>query len=132
MDTLLKERLLGKKVIIWGSRIVGIGFKRGLGSPCVFYHQGRQLRAVIHGDDFTILGYARDLDWFRNEIKARYEIKCKARLGPEVGDDKEVRILNRVVHWDSEGIKYEPDQRHAVVTINGCSSNILDMSCSEN
>ena len=33
------------------------------------------------------------------------------------GDDKAVRILNRVVYWDAEGIKYEPDQRHAEIII---------------
>jgi hypothetical protein len=38
-------------------------------------------------------------------------------LGPEDKDDKAIRILNRVVSWDSEGIKYEPDQRHAEVII---------------
>lgn len=27
------------------------------------------------------------------------------------------RILNRVVEWDEDGIKYEPDQRHAEITV---------------
>ena len=47
----------------------------------------------------------------------RYEIKLKARLGPEANDDKEVRILNRVVWWDKDGLHYEPDQRHADIMI---------------
>ena len=42
-----------------------------------------------------------------------FEIKLKARLGPDEKDDKHVRILNRVVEWDQEGVKYEADQRHA-------------------
>ena len=90
--------------------MVTIGFSRGMASPCVFYHKERNVRAVIHGDDFTILGYEWDLDWFRKKIRERYEVKVKARLGPGIEDDKEVRILNRVVSWDKEGIKYEPDQ----------------------
>ena len=31
-------------------------FIRGGASPCVFYNCKRQLRVVVHGDDFTILG----------------------------------------------------------------------------
>ena len=34
-----------------------IGFVRGILSPCVFYHAERELRVVVHGDDFTILGW---------------------------------------------------------------------------
>ena len=44
-----------------------IGFQRGLASPCVFYHPERNIRAVIHRDDFTLLGREIDLDWFRFE-----------------------------------------------------------------
>merc|ERR1712005_42236 len=32
-----------------------IGFKRGIASPCVVYHPERNIRCVIHGDDFTLL-----------------------------------------------------------------------------
>ena len=28
----------------------------GISSPCVFHHSRKNLRAVIHGDDFTLLG----------------------------------------------------------------------------
>ena len=35
--------------------------------------------------------------------------KVRARLGPNSTDDKSVRILNRVVYWTTEGIRYEPD-----------------------
>ena len=69
----------------------------------------------MHGDDFTNLGYKESLDWFRGEISKRYEVKFRARLGPEKGDDKSVRILNRIVSWTSEGIRYEADQRHAEI-----------------
>ena len=45
-----------------------IGFQRGLASSCVFWHSGRELRVVVHGDDFTVLGWERELDWFRKRI----------------------------------------------------------------
>jgi hypothetical protein len=83
----------------------------------VFYHRKYNIRIVVHGDDFTILGFEESLDWFKTKIQKKYEIKFRGRLGPENKDDKEIRILNRVVYWTKEGIKYEPDQRHAEIAI---------------
>ena len=42
----------------------GERFVVGQASPCVFKHPKRKIRAVIHGDDFTLLGSSWDLDWF--------------------------------------------------------------------
>ena len=89
----------------------------GKSTPCAFRHPERKLRVVIHGDDFTVLGHAAELDWFRAHIVKNFEVKFKARLGPEDSDDQAVRILNRVVEWTDEGIRYEADQRHAEIII---------------
>ena len=80
---------------------------------------------VVHGDDFTVLGPAANLDWFRGQISIRFEVKFRGRLGPESGDDKSIRILNRVVSWTSDGIEYETDQRHAEIIVQhwGLSAN---------
>ena len=43
---------------------------------CVF-HQGRNVRTAIHGDDFTLLGEAKDLDWFRTQISSRYSVNFR-------------------------------------------------------
>ena len=40
------------------------------------------MRAVIHGDDFTVTGTDKELDWFRERIAESFEVKLKARLGP--------------------------------------------------
>ena len=58
------------------------GFTNGTASPCVFYHRERNIRAVVHGDDFTVLAQERQLDWFRERIAARFEVKFRGRLGP--------------------------------------------------
>ena len=50
-------------------------FVQGKASPCVFRHPERKLRAVIHGDDFTVLGLEEDLNWFRTRIEERFEVK---------------------------------------------------------
>ena len=41
------------------------GFQAGRASPCVMYHPQRGIRLVVHGDDFTVLGWEGDLDWYR-------------------------------------------------------------------
>ena len=66
----------------------------------------RNIRVVVHGDDFTLLGYEESLDWFIEQLKKKFEYKHRRRLGPEDKDDKAIRILNRIVSWDSAGIKY--------------------------
>jgi len=97
------------------------GFIQGKSNPCLFYHPGKDIRAVIYGDDFTMLGSDDALDWFRKAVEkklgGRYEISHKGRLGPEKHDDKRVRLLNRVIEWTHEGIRYEADQRHAEIIV---------------
>ena len=95
----------------------GIGFRRGQSTPCIFWHKDKDIRAVIHGDDFTLLGSEVSLDWFRDKIQEKFEVKFKGRLGPGNGDDKAVRVLNRIVTWTNEGIQYEADQRHAEIIV---------------
>ena len=75
----------------------------------------RNIIVVIHGDDFTALGFDKDLDWYRAEIQRKLQTKVKGRLGPGDGDQKEMRVLNRVIEWTPNGIKYEADQRHAEI-----------------
>ena len=93
------------------------GFTSGKATPCTFHNRGRNIRVVVHGDDFTILGAERDLDWFRSQIQTRFEVKFRGRIGPDVGDDKSIRILNAIVTWTKEGIEYEADQRHAEIIV---------------
>ncbi len=64
-----------------------------------------------------MLGYDVDLDWFRNEIKKRFEVKVRGRLGPGRDDQTSTRILNRIVEWCESGIIYEADQGHAEIII---------------
>ena len=49
-------------------------------------------------------------------MEKKFEVKTKM-LGPGPQDEKEVRILNRVVTWHDDGIGYEPDPRHPEIII---------------
>ena len=67
-----------------------IGFKRGISSSCVFWHPDRELRVVVHGDDFTILGWEKELVWLKTRIGERFDHKHRGRLGPGKRDQKSI------------------------------------------
>ena len=93
------------------------GFQVGSASPCIMFHPKREIRLVVHGDDFTALGWEHQLDWYRGQVTSKFESKVKGRIGPAKDDLKSMRVLNRLVQWTSEGIEYEADQRHAELII---------------
>ena len=104
-----------------------IGFGVGQSSACVFRHATMHLVASVHGDDFTTTGPKSSLDWFTAKLKEKYELKESARLGPAEDDDKEARVLNRMVRWTSSGIEYEADPRQGEklvqeLGLEGCKS----------
>ena len=97
----------------YSTRLVGMGFERGDASACVFRHAAKKISCSVYGDDFTSEGPKDGLDWFKGELEKHYELTESARLGPGAEDDKEGRILNRVVRWTPEGLEYEADPRQA-------------------
>ena len=62
-----------------------MGFRRGQATPCAFYHDDKQLRVVVRGGDFTVLGDQEALDWFRSMATEGYEATFRGSTGP---DDK--------------------------------------------
>ena len=88
-----------------------MGFVKGLASACVFTHAERELTCSVYGDDFTCVGRKNHLDWFKTTLESKYELVEQARLGPGKTDDKEGKILNRVIRWTNEGLEYEADPR---------------------
>ena len=41
--------------------LVASGFKTGKATPCNFVHKNRKVYVTVHGDDFTAVGLAKDL-----------------------------------------------------------------------
>ena len=91
---------------------MSLGFTRGSASPVLFYHPVKDLWGVVRGDDFVFNGLDRDLDFVRDELMKKYEIKDRGRLGFGQADVREIDILGRVLklHW--WGISWEADNRH--------------------
>lgn len=63
-------------------------FLRGRSSPCVFWNPSRELRCVVHGDDLTILGWKKDLDWFCKEIGENSSPNAEGDWDPAKGTIK--------------------------------------------
>ena len=62
--------------------MVKTGFTACRSSPCIYWHKQRDIRGVIHGDGFTILGSEDNLLWFRQESAKRFKAKFRGMLGP--------------------------------------------------
>ena len=102
---------------IWEScysdALVAMGFVAGGASPCCFRHPTWEVSIVVHGDDFTALGTKESLDRYEQELSKVFELKVRGRLGEGPKDDKEIRIINRIVRIMPGGLAYEADPRHA-------------------
>ena len=96
----------------YSSTMVELGFEQGVACPCVFWHKARSLVCSVHGDDVTTAGAKPDLDWLESELEAKCELRKGGIIGPGK-DDKEGRVLNRVVRWTEDCLAYEAHPRHA-------------------
>ena len=96
----------------YAGKLVSEGFERGMSSPVAFYHPGRQISLVVHGDDFTFVGAPPDLDWIQGHMRRWYQVKIRARLGPEPGDDKSAVLLGRQIAWHDWGVSCRSDAKY--------------------
>ena len=94
------------------------GFKVWRFNPCMYQHPSKQIRCLVHGDDFVSVGDPENLKWMKDKLNARFEIKTTTVGSNEKnGEAKEARILNRVIRVTDQGWEYEADQRHADLII---------------
>ena len=89
-----------------------VGFQRGAACPVLLYHPHKDIAMAVHGDDFVLCGLEEDLRWAAGHIQQSFEVKIRAVIGEEEGDDKEAVVLGRTVRWRSWGIEYEAHGRH--------------------
>ena len=61
-------------------------------------------------------GVKKDLVWMDKAFGKEFSIKTEI-LGPDAGEGKELRVLNRVIKWESTGITWEADPRHAEMIV---------------
>ena len=90
-----------------------VGFEAGCSAPTVFFNKDTGTRVVVHGDDFTFLGFEEDLKRMSEKMSEWYEIKMRGIVGSEDGDEKSMTILNREIRVTDEGLLYKADPKHA-------------------
>ena len=88
-----------------------LGFKECKVTNGVFTHPGRNLRVVVHVDDFLLSGEGHHLTWFRDQLSKKYEFKVQV-AGWEHSDNKELSFLGRVIRLTATGIELEGDDKH--------------------
>ena len=67
---------------------------------------------VVHGDDFTFVGEPKELTWVEGCMRRWYQIKVRARLGPDPGDDKSATLLGRRIAWHDWGVSCRSDPKY--------------------
>jgi len=96
---------------LYAERLIGAGFKQGKSAPTVFSNIDKNIDAVVHGDDFTFLGYEEDLLEIAEMMSKWFEIKVRGIVGPEARDLNEIVILNRTLEWKTWGIRITADPK---------------------
>ena len=61
----------------YADMLVGIGFRQGRASPCVFYHEERKIKTFVHGDDYVSSAVPRQLEWLKGQLERKYQIKIQ-------------------------------------------------------
>ena len=49
-----------------------VGFQPGRATVVAFFHPERDVRIIVHGDDFVVEGGQSDLEWVRDVLAAKY------------------------------------------------------------
>ena len=97
-------------------------FARGKYNASTYYHEGRKLETMVHGDDFVTTGSRENIHWLKKALEGRFEIKTTI-VGNDKSESTEARILNRVVRRTDHGWEYEADQRHAEIIVQALGLN---------
>ena len=93
-------------------------FTTGKYNVCTFHHKERNIRTLVHGDDFVSVGRRKDMRWMEEMLAKRFEIKTK-KIGRGKEESREAKVLNRVIRVTEEGWEYEADQRHGELIVRG-------------
>ena len=88
----------------------------GKGHPAIFHHPSRDIKTLVHGDDYVSSAMSEDLDWLESELGKAYEIKTQ-RTKPKGNEEVDAKVLNRVVRRNNQGYEIEADPRHAELIV---------------
>ena len=104
----------------YSSTLEAVGFRPGRATVVAFYHPERDVRIIVHGDDFVVEGKQSDLEWVRDVLTSKYILKVRGILGPDSGDQKNIVTLGGVVEWRENELWWEADPRHVEKILQVC------------
>ena len=76
----------------YGETLKAAGYVQGKTSPCLFFHKGKNVTVMVHGDDFVAVGDPEHLESTKAALSNKYKIKTEV-LGSAAKDAKEVGIF---------------------------------------
>ena len=91
-----------------------MGFKECKVTSGVFTHPERDVRVVVHVDDFLVSGEEHQLQWFHDHLAKKYELKVQM-AGWANGDSCELQFLGRVFRLTQTGLELEGDDKHVAI-----------------
>lgn len=94
-----------------------LDFEQGKATPCIFYSEVWDARALVHGDDIHLLAEDAVLDLVTDKVLEHWDCTVKGTLGPDGTEVKELLTLNRCIRWVPEGYECEADPRHAEIIV---------------
>ena len=96
-----------------------LGFRQGVSNPCVFYHAERDIRTMVHGDDFVSVASLEALKWLNKGYESAWTVVIRGIIGPPQYKECQpsIIVLNRLLTWTPRGIEYECDPRHAQLVL---------------
>ena len=83
----------------------------------MYCHPARDVRVLVHGDDFTAAGSESELKYVAEVFQNKYKTKVRGILEPDLHDMKAITIFDWIVEWTEAGIQYEADPRHVDLVV---------------
>ena len=95
------------------------GFVQGLSNPSLFVHVERDIRLLVHGDDFMVEMPTHEEKWFGSVSFSKYDGKCTEKFHSGGNTAMEASFLNRVIRRDptSGWAGLETDTRHVAMVL---------------
>ena len=94
--------------------LLGMGFQASTVQPSLYVHFEKDIKLMVHVDDFLVVASAGACTWLHEELKKEFELSCTI-LGD--GNQSYGKYLNRRIEWRKNGIVIAGDPKHANILI---------------
>ena len=65
----------------------------------VFWHKEKNIKLLVHGDDFLVLSDKAGQEYMQKVLQERYEFRCDGLIGK--GGGSHLTVLNRIVTYET-------------------------------